>query len=327
MELIETTNNWKNKKIAIIGEALIDRYIFGNADSISPDAPVPNVRINKVENYIGAIGLVIQYIISLGGKVELFTLVGNDFEGEYFIKKIKGLGLRHSGILINEDMNTPQITRIKAMNQHLLRLETDVSIENIAEKGNEFLSIIESNMGDIDCIIILDYGATGLFNDSYIQLLLRSLKRDHSKVPIIARPNMSNYYIYENIDLLKINLQKALQNFAINCCNDTSVSIVGKRILSSTKSRAVFLNYLETESYLFLKDQEKVEKFKPFLNQPVRSFVAAGSSIMAVLGLAYASELNPINAVKTALYAAVLSAITSPVQFFDLKALQDFMKS
>jgi rfaE bifunctional protein kinase chain/domain len=327
MELIEATKSWKNKKIAIIGEALIDRYILGNADSISPDAPVPNVRISKVENYIGAIGLVLQYILSLGGKAEIFTMVGNDFEGEYFMKKIKELGLNLSGILINDDMNTPQITRIKAMNQHLLRLEAGDPVENITEKGNELLSVIETNMRDVDCIIVLDYGATGLFNDSYVQLLLKSLQKDHSNVPIIARPNTSNYYVYEDVTLLKINLQKALQNFSIDCCNDTSVNIAGKRILNSTKSGAIFLNYLESESYLFLKGKEKVEKFMPLIRQPVRSFVAVGSAIMAVLGLTYASGVDPVHAVKTSLHAAALSAITPPVQFFNLKTLQDFIKS
>ena len=99
------------------------------ADRISPDAPVPNVKINKTETYLGAIGLVLQYIKSLGGKPEICTIVGDDFGGDFFVKKIKQLNVDPSNIIIAEEINTPQITRIKAMDQHLLRLETDYKAE------------------------------------------------------------------------------------------------------------------------------------------------------------------------------------------------------
>ena len=77
------------------------------ADRISPDAPVPNVKINKTETYLGAIGLVLQYIKSLGGKPEICTIVGDDFEGDFFVKKIKQLNVDSSNIIIAEGINTP----------------------------------------------------------------------------------------------------------------------------------------------------------------------------------------------------------------------------
>ncbi|MHA1658300.1 MAG: PfkB family carbohydrate kinase, partial [Promethearchaeota archaeon] len=121
MTLVDEIKKWKNKKILIIGEALIDKYIFGMTDRISPDAPVPNVKIEKSKAYLGGIGLVLKYIKSLGGIPEICTIVGNDYEGDYFLKEIKKLNINSSGILIEDNLSTPQITRIKAMNQHLLR--------------------------------------------------------------------------------------------------------------------------------------------------------------------------------------------------------------
>ena len=125
MALIDEISKWNKRKVLVIGDALIDKYILGYTDRISPDAPVPNVKIENRNIYIGAIGLVLQFIQSLGGVPEVCTIVGNDFEGEIFLKKIKELKLQSSGILVDEKIRTPQITRIKAMNQHLLRLETD----------------------------------------------------------------------------------------------------------------------------------------------------------------------------------------------------------
>ena len=75
------TTQMINKKILVIGEALVDRYISGHADKISPDAPVPNVKIERYDTYIGAIGLVIQFIKSLGGIPEICSIVGEDYEG------------------------------------------------------------------------------------------------------------------------------------------------------------------------------------------------------------------------------------------------------
>lgn len=327
MDLIELIPNWKNKKVLVIGEALIDRYIFGQADRISPDAPIPNVKIERHETYLGAIGLVLQFIKSLGGNPELCTIVGDDYEGDFFVKKIEALNVDSSNIIIDSDTNTPQITRIKAMNQHLLRLETDYTTEISPSAINDFFGIIQTGYEDIDSIIILDYGAGGLFHDDFISRLLSTLKEVHKEIPILARPNVSNYYLYEDIDLMKINLQKALTNFSIDCWTETSIIIAGKRIINSSKCKNLLLNYLETDSFLFYKDQEKVEKIKPILNQPVRSHVAVGSSIIAVLGLAYASNIPVLDGTKIAMAAAALSATFPPVEFFNSETLKNYIST
>jgi rfaE bifunctional protein kinase chain/domain len=327
MDISEQIVSWKNKRVLLIGEALTDRYIFGNADSISPDAPVPNVKISESKIHLGAIGLVLQYVQALGGKPDICTILGNDYEGDFFYNELKKLNFSTENVIIDENISTPQITRIKAMDQHVLRLESDFSNEMSSETVKDFLSVIETKSKSYDSIVILDYGAGELFQDVLIQQLLNILKSECKDCPIVARPNTINYYLYENIDLIKINLQKALNQFSIDCCTETSVSIVGKRILNSTRCKNVFLNYLETDSYLFTKNQEKVEIFKPILNQPVRSFVAVGSAIMAVLGLALAANIPVSQAVQTSLHAAVLSAIFPPVNFFSVNELTQFITS
>jgi bifunctional ADP-heptose synthase (sugar kinase/adenylyltransferase) len=150
MELTEYIKAWKNRKILIIGEALIDKYIKGFADKISPDAPVPNIKIEENFSYLGGIGLVLQYIKSLGGTPEVCTIIGNDYEGDFFLKKIKELNVDTSGIIIDETINTPQITRIKAMNQQMLRLETDY-LSTFSDKIiKKFLNTIETKSQEFE---------------------------------------------------------------------------------------------------------------------------------------------------------------------------------
>ena len=318
--------DFKNRKVLIIGEASIDKYIVGSANRISPDAPVPNIKIEENFNYIGGVGLTLQYVKSLGGIPEVCTLVGNDYEGDFFLKKIKELHLDNSGILKDDNIYTPQITRIKAMNQQLLRLETDYSHDISESIINRFFKIIETRSPDIGSILILNYGIGGFFEDIFIQKLLIKLKEIYKKVPIIVRPALNNYYIYEEVDLIRMNLQKALQILSIDCCNETSISIASKRILNSTKCNNVLLSYLDSESYLLSKDFEKLIKYNPIIEGPVRTYVAVGSALMAILGLSYASNIAVSEATKIALYGAALSATLPPVDFFTSEKLRDFIQ-
>ena len=327
MDFEEIINAWKNKKVLVIGEALIDKYIIGTADKISPDAPVPNIKIEKNISYLGGIGMVLKFIKSLGGIPLLCTMIGEDFEGSFFLKRLKDLELDSSGIIINKNLSTPQITRIKAMGQHLLRLETDYS-GNIEDNMIEhFLNTICSKFNDIDSILILNYGVGGLFTDKFIENLLRRLKEKYEAIPIIARPNFDNYYLFENIDMIKMTLHKALQTSSIECCTETSVSIIGKKILTNTKSKNVLLNDIESVSYLFSKNMEEVVKINSILKNPVRSYVSVGSSIMAILGLAYSISVDPLDIAKLALYAATFSASLPPVEFYSSQKFINFIKS
>ncbi len=325
MALADEISKWNNKKVLIIGDALIDKYIFGYTDRISPDAPVPNVKIENSNIYIGAIGLVLRFIKSLGGIPEVCTIIGNEFEGNFFLKRINELEIDSSGILIDDTVRTPQITRIKAMNQQLLRLETDYNNDISDSIIEKFIDIVKKRSQDIGAIIILDYGLGGIFKDFFIRRLLSILKENYREKPIIVRPTKSNYYLYEKVELIKMNLQKALDTFSIDCCNETSITIAGKRILNSSKCKNVILNYLESESFLFSREFETVEKFNPILQQPVRNYMAVGSVIMATLGLSFASGILVQDSIKIALFAAALTATLPPIEFYNTEKLSDYI--
>jgi rfaE bifunctional protein kinase chain/domain len=326
MSLTEEINKWNNKKVLIIGEALIDKYIIGFADRISPDAPVPNIKIEDNYTYLGGIGLVLKFIKSLGGIPEISTIVGDDYEGNFFLKRIQDLGIDTSGIVIDKDINTPQVTRIKARNQHLLRLEKDYDANISSKIVEEYFERITTKSSDLDSILILDYGIGELFNDVFIQELLKQLKQTYP-ASIIARPNLDNYYLYEGIDMIKMNLHKALRMLSIECCTDTSISIVGKRVINTSQCKNLLINDIESDSFLFQKNEETFEKYPSYLEAPVRSYVAVGSVIMAILGLSYAAKLPLNNCVGLALHGGSLSAILPPVEFFNQNKLINYISS
>ncbi len=317
-EIIET---WKDKKILIIGEALLDKYIYGVANKISPDAPVPNIKIEKTDIFLGGIGLVTKFIKSLGGTPIPCTAVGNDFEGSYFLQELHNLNIDSSHVISAKGIKTPQITRIKAMDQHVLRLETNYEKEIPSQTSESICNSACSISDSVDAILFLNYGLGGLFNEQFITTLLTRLKTVYNKVPIIARPNFDNYYLYEDVDLIKMTLFKALQTSSIECCTETSISIVGKKIITNTRAKNVFFNDIESTSYLFSKNSERIEKIEIKLKNPIRSYIAVGSTIMAVLGLACAAKASPMEAVNLALHAALYSASVPPIEFFNSETL------
>jgi len=325
MTIMNLIKDWKDKEVLIVGEAVVDKYILGYADKISPDAPVPNIKVEQEFAYLGGIGLTLQFIKSLGGIPKICTVVGKDYDGDFYIKKLKDLKINTSNIIIDKSINTPQITRIKAMNQHLLRLETDYTSDISDNIKQTFLKKISSISDNISSILILDYGIGGLFDNIFIQTLINELKLNYKNIPIIARPNLSNYYIYEGIDLIKMNRQKALHTISIDCCTETSISIIGKRILNTTKSKNILLNYIESDSYLYTLKEEKVKRFPPIIQTPVSSYISVGSVIMAILGLCYAAKIPVSDSVNIALYGATLTATLHPVEFFDVQTLSNFI--
>ncbi len=326
MSLSEVPQKWQGKKVLVIGEALLDKYIIGFADRISPDAPVPNVKIEKSMLYLGGIGLVVKFIKSLGGIPELCTVIGDDFEGKVFFEDVKKLKIDTSGIVVDEMISTPQITRIKALNQHLLRLETDYSKEFSSDTHSTLIKNVQRKLQGIDSIVILDYGIGSLFTDNFLFTLLQTLK-ENSSSPILARPNFTNYHIYENIDLIKMNLQKALNCLSIECFNDTSAIITGKKVINTTQSKAAFFNLVDSTSYLFRQDSEQADRIKPVLKTPVRSYVAVGSTVMAIFGLAYAIQLSPVESAKLASYGSALTASLPPIEFYGANKLKAYINS
>jgi rfaE bifunctional protein kinase chain/domain len=325
MELVELINKWKGKKVLLIGESLVDKYITGFANKISPDAPVPNVRVDEYNSFLGGVGLVLKFIQSLGGKPKICTIIGNDSEGKFFLKRVKELKVDSTSIIVDKNISTPQITRIKSMNQHLLRLETDYSQEFSEKSKEKLMDQIKQTNENFDSTVILDYGLGNMFDDLFITTMLNYIK-DSNNVQIAVRPNSENYYLYENVDLIKMTLHKAMREFSIECCTETSVSIVGRRILNSTNCKNVLLNDIESNSYLFSRS-EKLKEIKSILNSPVRSYVAVGSVIMAVLGLSLGAKISVQDAAKIALYAGTYSAIIPPVKYFDQNDFRNFLEN
>lgn len=317
-------SNVRNKKILVIGDAVVDKYISGATTRISPDSPVPVVDVQEKEFYLGGIGLVLKYILSFGADVQICTLVGDDFEGQFFLEEVQELNLGTKGVF-QEECFTPQITRIKSRGQHMLRLEKkyEISKDRLGELTTKMVEFVREFIDKVDVLVILDYGM-GLFVQNYVLINNILTLAKEKKIKVIVRPDKANYHLFSDVYISKINLNLASSIVGINPVNETSIRIIGNKMMNDIKCCALYLSYLDADSYFF--QDEKMHLIKKVIPRHGISYVGVGSAIMAALAVVTAAGGSRDFAIKVANFAGALSAMKPPVDFFTLEELHEAYK-
>jgi D-beta-D-heptose 7-phosphate kinase/D-beta-D-heptose 1-phosphate adenosyltransferase len=310
---------FRNKRILIIGDMIVDQYIIGTASRISPDAPVPLIDVSNEQNLPGSLQIVMEKILRLGGDVDVISCVGNDFEGQTILKQISDLNVGIKGI-IQIPTPTPKITRIKANNQQLIRLEKRYIFSNqqIQEINARFVELLADRIEKCDAILILDYDL-GLLNSILISQIL-TLSHEANK-PVIVRPEDQKYYLYRDVALITMNQTIASKATGIPPINDTSFRIMGTKIQNQVNAKGVYIPWIEGDSYIFQPNE--IEKIPSLLKFPGKYIGNIGPTIHAILALMLALQKSPLDAIKMAHFAASIAAMTKIPE--DIKNQIDFV--
>ncbi len=287
-EIKKYLSAFRNKRVMVIGDASIDRIVRGKVKRVSPDAPVPLLRVEQDISHVGGIGKVIKNIYELGGEVDLLTCIGNDYEGKFFLKEIKKYNIGTKGVF-QFPILTPTIIRFKTKQQQLLRVEKDYNIPDnlLKEVKNKLLTFMNERLSRCDAVLILDYGI-GLLTPFLITQIIEIVK-DQGKM-LIVRPEAGKEYLYNNVDLVSMNRNEASRATKIENVNETSMRIIGKKILHELSSKSVFIPWIEGDSYYF--QDEKVSKIPSLFNHPAKHTSNIGSATLAAISLMLASEFS-----------------------------------
>lgn len=308
---------FRNKRILLIGDAVIDQYLYGTTSRMSPDAPVPLIDVNQEQHSIGAFKTVVEYIIALGGIIEPITYVGNDFEGQYILKELGDLKVSLKGVK-QIDGATPKITRIIAQNQQLLRLETKL-IQTKAQNQiltKEIEEFIQTGIEKCDAIVILDYNM-GTLNSILISQILTQANEAQKR--IIVRPEDSKYYLYHNVHLVVMNRPIASKAIGVQPMNETSIRIMGNKILNELHAEGVYIPWIEGDSYYF--QQNGVQMIPSLLKIPPVNVTQIGSALVAVAGLMEATGGSLPDVAHIAHYAGSLVAANHPLTNTSLESV------
>jgi rfaE bifunctional protein kinase chain/domain len=196
-----------SKKVLVIGDVMIDSYLWGKVERISPEAPVPIVNCSKHESRLGGAGNVALNLIGLGASPILCGVIGNDDNGTHFLKMMQNNRLNNSGIYIVKNRPTTIKTRVIGGNQQLVRIDEETDKPLDGRNESNFIEHINKivHKGHIDAIIFQDYDK-GALTANIIKQITSLAKQKF--IPVLVDPKKRNFMNYENVDLFKPNFKE-----------------------------------------------------------------------------------------------------------------------
>ncbi|MBN1905524.1 MAG: D-glycero-beta-D-manno-heptose-7-phosphate kinase [Deltaproteobacteria bacterium] len=298
-ELTGYIDRFPSSRIMVIGDMILDEYVWGDVARISPEAPVPVVDVTSETKRLGGATNVLNNINSLGGKCIICGVVGNDEYGSHLVDRINELGISTEGIIVDNNRQTSIKTRVVARNQQVVRYdrETKRPIDQAIMK--RLLRSIEENFNDIDAIIISDYGK-GVITSRMISAIKEIVSG--SSVIVTVDPKPENFSHYKDVDIITPNHHEAATfcGFAIN--DDESLTRAGEYILDKLKCRSVLITQGKDGMTLFESGEEPCHI--PTVAQKVFDVSGAGDTVISTLSLGLASGMNRISAALISNFAS-----------------------
>ncbi len=193
-------------KVLIVGDLMIDQYIWGSVDRVSPEAPVPVVGVQKETLRPGGAANVAGNLATLGGRAELVGLVGDDQMGRWLLKDLKKRGIGARGVIAERERPTTLKTRVLAHNQQVLRFDREVTDPIDRETEEDLLESARSLIRECRAVVISDY-AKGVVTPGLIRRVVALAKK--TRVPVCVDPKVKHFSYYREVTILTPNLLEA----------------------------------------------------------------------------------------------------------------------
>ncbi|MCX7794819.1 MAG: D-glycero-beta-D-manno-heptose-7-phosphate kinase [Thermodesulfovibrionales bacterium] len=297
---------FSKSSILVIGDLILDRYIWGKVSRVSPEAPVPVVEVTKEDFLLGGAANVAANIVSLGGRVYIAGVTGNDRAREVLLKLMEEKGIDTSGVVADKRPTTVK-TRVIAHHQQVVRFDKEDHSRINSELLKRLLNFVEDKIKNsrIDAVIISDY-KKGVVSRELIKGILRLSKP--SGIFVSVDPKVGHFAFYRGVSIITPNLKEASEGSGIEIKDETTLLRAGKKLLRTLSLEAVLITRGEEGMSLFMKEKEKSDSIKhhyiPTRAKKVFDVTGAGDTVIATFTLARASGASMIEACEIANYAA-----------------------
>ena len=286
----------KQAKILVIGDLMIDHYLWGSVNRISPEAPVQVVDIEKETSVLGGAGNVVNNLHSLGCEVSVLSVIGKDEAGEELKELIEAIGA-NAYLVEQEERKTSKKSRIIASHSQVVRYDKE-SKENILAQSAEtlyekFKAICEAH----DLILLSDYGK-GVLTKELTQQIIQ-YANEHNK-RVLVDPKGKDYSKYTGAYLLTPNKKEAIEASGVEISNDVTL-IEALKKLKEIADLSVSLITLSEEGIAIFEDKLIM---RPTVAREVYDVTGAGDTVLASLGYALAQGKDIVSAIEFANLAA-----------------------
>ena len=313
---------FENISVLVVGDVMLDRYWWGDVTRISPEAPVPIVRLNKETLAPGGAANVAANIAGLGAKSILVGCVGDDSEALTLARVLEDAGVSSAGLLRCNGKQTTVKTRVIAHSQQVTRVDQENADLLNDEQIAELLDAVRKFANNVGAIVLSDY-AKGVLIESVAREVIEVAKE--RGIPVIVDPKGRDYSKYRGAMLLTPNRKEAIEACKLDEHNVDAVQIAGKHLLKEVGVDAVLITQGEEGMTLFRNNQNPLRLSASA--REVYDVTGAGDTVIATLGVALASGLELESAAKLANIAAgivVEQVGTTPIRIEDLnRAIQE----
>ncbi|MCK5846217.1 MAG: hypothetical protein KAG84_02180 [Bacteroidales bacterium] len=312
--------NIENKNVLIIGDVMVDAYLIGSVDRISPEAPVPVVSVEGRNSKMGGAANVALNIMALGATPYLCSVIGSDVRGDEFIELLSKRKMSNKGIVRSKSRPTTTKFRVIGNNVQMLRVDEEVVyfINRHEEKDllNRITKIVESE--SIDAIIFEDYDK-GSITPNLIKSVIKLAKK--KKIIVTVDPKKRNFNSFTNLTLLKPNFKEIKEgcDLEIENGNIPAIRDAAMQLLRKNNLETVMVTLSE---HGILICERNLQTHIPAIVRNIADVSGAGDTVISVLTLALAAGLNAVEAAKLSNLAGGLVCEEVGVSPIDKKKLK-----
>jgi len=293
----------RGKRIGVLGDLMLDRYLWGTASRLSPEAAVPVVDFVEQSECLGGAGNVAANISTLGAKVEAFGVVGNDEAGRALQKCLRTANIAEKGVIADSKRVTTVKTRIIAKHHHVVRVDHEHREPLRAETQERLLRILFSALKKLDALVLSDYDK-GLIADDFADRVLSAAHQ--LSVPVFVKPKTSKLYAYRGARAIVCNAKEAGFYVTRSLADEESAEEAGRALLAHFGCGAVVITRGEKGMSVFEESSPRhidipatgLEVTYARVGQPgiergatgrqVFDLTGAGDTVLSVLALASA---------------------------------------
>jgi rfaE bifunctional protein kinase chain/domain len=301
--LLKVIDKFRGTHLLVVGDLILDQFIWGEVERISPEAPVPVLRVTSESFRLGGAANVMHNIRSLGGLVTACGIIGRDDAGDKIVNDLRRLGISTAGVIRHGQFHTIQKTRIIARPRHqqIVRLDRE-NPDSVEENAHQRIcQFVSDRIASYDGLVLSDYGK-GVIHAKLLSLIARLLGKGH---PVcVVDPKKENYSRYRLPTLVTPNRDEASEASGILIRDEESLLAAGERLLKLWQAKAVLITRGGEGMSLF-RPRRAVKHF-PTQAREIFDVTGAGDTVVAVCALALASGASYEEAAVAANVAAGL---------------------
>jgi len=287
-------------RVLVVGDIVLDHYIWGKVSRISPEAPVPVVDVTRESLLLGGASNVVNNIHSLGGLVSVCGVIGQDAAGKQLLHLLQEQGIRTEGLIVDSARPTTIKTRVIAHSQQVVRFDRETKERIGRDTHHRIFDYVGKQLSEgLDAIVLSDY-CKGVVTSGLVRDIVRLAKKH--RVIVTVDPKVSHFGMYSGVTILTPNITEASIGANMEIDNEQSLLKAGKLLLKRLKCDAVLITRGEQGMSLF--DHIGKVTHIPTVAREVFDVTGAGDTVISTLTLAMASGASMVDAARISNYAA-----------------------